>query len=160
MIKNTFVQQARIIDYMLHRKFPDAEFEVSVKKSFITNSRGFREINRRWIEVKCDFGEPEKYHVKDVIYWLTRFQDSEPDRRGDVYTRSFWVSKSGFASLGLVRRKRRDGTSSVEERYAPYNKNQTTLMRLPIQEYEVVNVLDLEKGRNTLKEEGWDEFTE
>ena len=56
MSKNTFVQQAKVISFMLHRKFEGAYFKVTVHKEF-SNDKGFREIIRRWIRVECDFEE-------------------------------------------------------------------------------------------------------
>lgn len=163
MSKNTFVQQAKVISFMLHRKFEGANFKVTVHKE-CSNDKGFREIIRRWIRVECDFeecnfGKVDGFHKKDVIYYLQRFQDSEEDRRGDVFTRSFWVSPKGFATLGLIRRNRKDGTSSIVERHDPPNPNQTKLVRFEIQEYEVVEAIDL-KSSSTFTEEGWDEFSE
>lgn len=157
MTKNTFNQQAKIVSHMLHRKFEGCSFVVSVHKEF-TKKRGYREISRRWISVVCDFGPQAVHQIKDVVYYLQRFQDGEEDRRGHTHTRSFWVSESGFATLALIRRYRGDGTSSIVERHKPLNKNQTKLVRFEIQEYDVSE--KAAKKNSTFNEENWGEFTE
>ena len=150
MSKTTFRKHVKVIDYMLHRKFPDAEFEVNLRKVGIEAPGGYRDWDR-WIEIGYfgdDKGCPER---KEIEYYLKRYQNDK-DRHGNIYARTFWVNSKGRAQLALIRKKFRDGYSSIVERYDPPEKGGPYKMeRFELQEYRLINRDD--KPYNTYKDD-------
>ncbi len=142
MAKNTFKQHRKIIQYMLSRKFPDAKFNVRVMK-VINEKDGLYQSHKRWIEVSFHGDDEDSPTVKNVEYYLKRFKNGERDREGNNYARSFWANDKGYATLALIRKKRKDNTSTIVERYdEPEKGGPYYLARFEIQDYRVVDLDD------------------
>lgn len=142
MAKNTFKQHCKIITYMLSRKFPDASFDVRVRK-IINEKDGLYQSHRRWLEISFHGADENNPTVKSVEYYLKRFKNGDKDRDGNIYARSFWANDKGYATLALIRKKRKDGTSTIVERYdEPEKGGPYHLARFEIQDYRVVDLDD------------------
>lgn len=152
----SFAKHVRVIHTMLHRKFATCIFKVSLQKEH-TKRDGCR-MWRRWIKIECTLPNDHSVHLKDIEYYLQRFQNSEPDRKGRYYTRSYWVNERGFARAGTIRRINGDGTSEIMERETkPSTGGPYQLMRFEIQEYEVTDVAKVVKPYDVYEDDDFDE---
>ena len=137
--KPSFKQHVKIVQHMLTRKFPGISFEVRVRKFPAVS---IRDDYDRFIEVKFKPVD-DKPTVADVEYYLRRFQNGEPDRKGAIFARSFWTNEDGFGVLALIRKKMRNGSSVIEERCKePTENGPYWLTRFEIQKYKVIDSND------------------